>query len=83
MVAALLLTYIVGMIFVLTNQTGELMWRFMFAFNLIPVIIQLVLFFIGFIPESPISLLANGEEEKAKEVLLMFNKEEVIEAVMK
>ena len=55
------------------------MWRFMFAFNLLPVIVQLILFFISFIPESPISLLADGKEEEAREVLLMFNTDKVIE----
>ena len=72
-VGSVLITYIVGMVFVLVDSTGEFMWRFMFAFNLIPVLTQLVLFFTGFIPESPISLMMKGKEEEAREVLLMFN----------
>ena len=42
--------YLIGMIFNLADSTGEVMWRFMFAFCLLPNLIQLILFFTGFIP---------------------------------
>ena len=57
-----LIAYIIGMIFNLADSTGEIMWRFMFAFCLLPNLIQLVLFFTGFIPESPTSLVEKGRD---------------------
>lgn len=82
-IVAVVLCYIMGMIFVLASNVGEFMWRFMFAFTQLTVLIQMILFFTDFIPESPISLLEARQDVKARNVLLMFNTEKVIEEVMK
>lgn len=49
-VIAVVLCYIMGMIFVLASSVGEFMWRFMFAFTQLTVLTQLILFFTGLIP---------------------------------
>ena len=59
------------------------MWRFMFAFSVVPPVLQLILFSVGFIPESPISLLEKGDEEAARQVYLLFNSEKLIPEIIR
>ena len=45
-----LFSYVAGLIFILAGSTGELMWRFMFSFSTVIVLLQLLMIFTGFIP---------------------------------
>ena len=55
----------------------------MFGVNIITVSIVIVSIFLKIIPESPNSLIMNGENDKAKEVINLFYKKEYVEAVFK
>lgn len=62
-----LISYIINAILGVTFAAVASIWRYMFAFGLIPEFI--LLFSIGFVPESPRWLLMKHNEHKALEVL--------------
>lgn len=56
-VIAIVLCYLLGVIFTVNKVDTEFMWRFLFSFTGITCIIQSLLLIFNFIPESPVSLI--------------------------
>lgn len=50
-------------------------WRVMFGIGLLPSLIQIFLIFIGYIPESPSSLIIKNRRDDARAVLALFYEE--------
>ena len=60
-----------------TWQT-EIFWRVMLGLSNLPGVIQLILIFVGYIPESPTSLIKKNRREDAKKVLSIFYQDEYV-----
>jgi sugar phosphate permease len=60
-IGAVVICYLIGLIFNLTEINQEFYWRFMFSFTAIIVIVQSALLLAGVIPESPSSLIEIGK----------------------
>jgi MFS family permease len=65
-VLGVLTSYVLGVIFTDTHADYELIWRFMLAVPALPSILQLFFIIIGFIPESPYSLIVKNRREDAR-----------------
>lgn len=50
----------------------EVYWRVMLGLGLLPSLFQLFFILIGFIPESPFSLIIKNKKEEARDVLTLF-----------
>jgi hypothetical protein len=81
-VLGVVLDYAFKVIFVKSDANYELYWRFVFAFTAVPCIIQIIAIVTGFLPESPMSLIQQGKMDEARDVLGMFNVEEVLNEVL-
>ena len=67
---------------VVETWQASVFWRVMFGLGLLPSIIQIILVFIGYIPESPYSLITKNRREDAKAVLALFYEEEFINTIL-
>jgi len=56
----------------LSNWQWETVWRVQLGIPLLPSIFQLFFILIGYIPESPHSLIIKNRKETAREVLSLF-----------
>lgn len=56
-VIAVVLCYLFGVIFTVTEAYGGFVWRFLFSFTGGTALLQLILLVTNFIPESPVSLI--------------------------
>jgi hypothetical protein len=54
----------------------------MFGIGLLPSIIQILLVFIGYIPESPYSLIIKNRRDDARAVLALFYEEEYVNGIL-
>lgn len=77
-VAGILMAYLTN--FLLSGYASSDSWRFMLAAMAVPAIIFLLLLF--FLPESPRWLIANGYENKGKEILLSIGQREAISEIL-
>lgn len=59
-VIGVVLAYLFGVIFTVTDVNPEFIWRFMFSFTGITALVLSVLLLFNFIPESPVSLVEKG-----------------------
>lgn len=59
-IIGIVLCYLLGVIFTLTDVEPEITWRVLFSLTGVTAIIQSCLLLFNFIPESPVSLIANG-----------------------
>lgn len=73
-VIAQVLSYMMGVIFVDLDANPNFVWRYMFSFTGITIVIQSLLLIFNFVPESPVSLVKNKDYEGATKVLAMFLK---------
>lgn len=62
---------------------SEVNWRVTFGVAAIPCLVQTILILLGFIPESPRSLLQQNRREEAMKVFLEFYPEEKAEELLK
>jgi len=51
---------------------ASVFWRVMFGIGLLPSLIQILLIFIGYIPESPYTLITKNRRDDARAVLALF-----------
>jgi hypothetical protein len=81
-VLGVVLDYAFKVIFVKTNADYQLYWRFIFTFTAVPCIIQIIAILTGYLPQSPMSLIQQGKMDEAREVLGLFNTEDVLDDVL-
>jgi len=55
-----------------TQQQANCFWRVMCALPLVAPVLQLFFIAIGYIPESPYSLIVRNRRENARDVLALF-----------
>lgn len=78
-VIGLVVSYGMGLILSKINADPFLYYRVMLSFNGITTIIQSVLMLVDYIPESPYSLIKDGQNDKAKETIGQFIKQKYVE----
>jgi MFS transporter, SP family, xylose:H+ symportor len=61
---------------------AEVFWRVMLGMAALPNLIQLLFVFIGYIPESPSSLILKNRREEARDVLGLFYEEEYVNVIL-
>lgn len=71
-VLALVVSYALGLILLAAEAGPFVFYRIMVGFNIITLLTQTICLFIGFIPESPNSLISKNRFEEAREVIGMF-----------
>lgn len=93
-VLGVLTAFVVGVVFtdsfnleltpqpVPSNWQVETFWRVMLIIPVLPSILQLFFIFIGFIPESPYSLIVKNRREQARDVLGIFYEEQYVEQIL-
>lgn len=67
---------------VLQSWQVALCWRLQLAIPLLPSIIQLFFILIGYIPESPHSLILKNRKDTAREVLTLFYEESFVDQLV-
>lgn len=60
----------------------ETFWRVQLGIGLLPSILQLLFIAIGYIPESPHSLIIKNRKETAREVLALFYEESFVDQMV-
>lgn len=66
----------------IVSWEANVFWRVMFGLALLPSIIQIILIFIGYIPESPYSLISKNRRDEARAVLALFYEEEFVNGIL-
>jgi hypothetical protein len=72
-VLGVLTAFTIGVIYSVTGLENEIAWRLQFAFPILPLMIQFIGIFTGYIPESPHSFIMKNRREDAREILALFN----------
>ena len=67
-----IITYAIGLILTKVNVSPMTFCRVMQSYVAVLLVLQLILVFIDYVPESPNSLIRKNKNEKAKEVIAMF-----------
>lgn len=81
-IVGVVLAYLLGVIFAVTQANTEFVWRFLFSFTGVTAILQSALLMFNFIPESPVSLVEKGDLGEARAVIAMFNTPDVVDKVL-
>lgn len=91
-VVAMIITNCFGFQFLPTNVSveeisipgwqSEVFWRVMLIISVLPGLFQILMVLIGYIPESPVYLIEKNQNDKAKEVMSLFYKEEYLETAL-
>lgn len=67
---------------ILSEAQWETFWRVQLGIPLLPSIFQLFFIMIGYIPESPHSLIIKNRKETAREVLSIFYEESYVDQMV-
>lgn len=67
---------------IIDNKSSSIFWRVMLFLGGVPSIIQLLLLFIGYIPESPHSLIFKNKRAEAGEVLSLFYEDGYVNIIL-
>jgi MFS transporter, SP family, sugar:H+ symporter len=78
-VVALVTSYGLGLILQALNASPFVFYRIMVSVNALLIIVQSILLLVGFIPESPNSLIRKNRTEEAKAVVALFTKPEFVD----
>ena len=64
------------------NWQSEVFWRVMLIISVLPGLLQILMVLVGYIPESPVYLIEKNRNDKAKEVMSLFYKEEFVDMAL-
>lgn len=91
-VLGVLVSFLMGVVFtnvfdiqnntILAEWQWETFWRVQLGIPLLPSIFQLFFILIGYIPESPHSLIIKNRKESAREVLTLFYEESYVDQMV-
>lgn len=91
-VLGVLVSFLMGVIFtnafdiknntILSEWQWETFWRVQLGIPLLPSIFQLFFILIGYIPESPHSLIIKNRKESAREVLTLFYEDSYVDQMV-
>ena len=91
-VLGVLVSFLMGVVFtnvfditsttILAEWQWEVFWRVQLGIPLLPSIFQLFFILIGYIPESPHSLIIKNRKETAREVLSIFYEESFVDQMV-
>ena len=71
-VFAIIISYGLGLILQKTNVEPFVFYRIMVSINAVMIVAQSLLLLVGYVPESPNSLIRKNKNEEAKEVIALF-----------
>jgi MFS family permease len=71
-VFGVIISYGIGLIMQKTNVNAFVFYRIMVSINAVLIIAQSILLLVGYIPESPNSLIRKNRNEEAMQVIAMF-----------
>jgi MFS family permease len=61
---------------------ADVFWRVMLGLAMLPHLILLIFTFVGYIPDSPSSLIVRNKREEARDVLALFYQEEYVNVIL-